>query len=109
MPSSRWVLGGALGGLWGFIDRRGGHGHFLYSIRLSIDSLWKVGKKRGWWKGVKGGDVVLFAAGLGVINVVFENHREGMGGAVKGIGWLRGEELFSKVKEEQRSGGERRD
>ena len=91
------------------IDRRGGHGHFLYSIRLSIDSMWKVGKKRGWWKGVKGGDVLLTVAGLGVINVVFENHRDGMGGAGKGIGWLRGEELVSKVKEAQQSGEEKRD
>ncbi|KAL9076115.1 MAG: hypothetical protein Q9161_001162 [Pseudevernia consocians] len=108
MPSSRWVLGGTLGGMWGFIDRRGGHGHFLYSIRLSIDSLWKVGKKRGWWKGVQGGDVMLFVAGLGVVNVVFENHKECMGGAGKGIGWLRGEELFSNVKDEQLSGEEKR-
>lgn len=84
--------------MWGFVDRRGGHGHFLYSIRLSIDSVWKVGKKRGWWKGVRGGDVMVIVAGLAVMNVVFENHKEGMGGAGKGIGWLRGEELFSKVE-----------
>lgn len=94
LPSSRWVLGGALGGMWGLVDRRGGHGHFLYSARLSIDSVWKVGKKRGWWKGVRGGDVALFVAGLGVVNVVFEEHGEGMGGVGKGVGWLRGEELF---------------
>lgn len=97
MPSSRWVLGGALGGVWGFVDRRGGHGHFLYSIRLSIDSLWKVGKKRGWWKGVRGGDVMVFVAGLGVINVVYERNKGAVGGVGKGVGWLRGEELFSKT------------
>ncbi|KAM0800268.1 hypothetical protein BDR22DRAFT_782073, partial [Usnea florida] len=101
MPSSRWVLGGALGGLWGFIDRRGGHGHFLYSIRLSIDSLWKVGQKRGWWKGVRGGDVVVFVAGLGVINVVYERNKGAVGGVGKGVGWLRGEELFSKAVGEE--------
>ena len=109
MPASRWVLGGALGGMWGFVDRRGGHGHFLYSTRVAIDSLWKVGKKRGWWKGIRGGDVVLFVAGLGVINVVFESHREGMGGVAKGIGWMRGEELFSKVEVEQQAGEVKRD
>ena len=108
MPSSRWVLGGVLGGMWGFIDRRGGHGHFLYSMRVSVDSMWKVGKKRGWWKGVRGGDVVLFVAGLGVVNVVFERHKEGMGGVGKGVGWLRGEELFSNVKGERQL-GEKRD
>lgn len=108
-PSSRWVLGGALGGMWGVVDRRGGHGHFLYSVRLSVDSLWKVGRKRGWWKGVRGGDVALFVAGLGVVNVVFENHRECMGGVGKGVGWLRGEELSAKREEEQQSEVEKRD
>ncbi len=73
-----------------------------------MDSLWKVGRKRGWWTGVRGGDVVLFVAGLGVVNVVFERHRECMGDGVgRGVGWLRGEEeLFSKGKEEGLLGGE---
>lgn len=48
--------------------------------------------------------MVLFVAGLGVMNVVFESHREGMGGAGKGVGWLRGEELFSRDGEERRAG-----
>lgn len=95
--------------MWGVVDRRGGHGHFLYSVRLSVDSLWKVGRKRGWWKGVRGGDVALFVAGLGVVNVVFENHRECMGGVGKGVGWLRGEELSAKREEEQQSEVEKRD
>ena len=90
--------------MWGFIDRRGGHGHFLYSIRLSIDSLWKVGKKKGWWKGVRGGDVMVFVAGLGVINVVYEKNKEAVGGVGKGVGWLRGEELFSKAAGEELDG-----
>ena len=109
MPSSRWVLGGALGGMCAVVDRRGGHGHFLYSIRLSIDSFWKVGKKRGWWTGVRGGDVVLFVAGLGVVNVVFENHRGGGGGGGGGVGGLGGEELFVEGKEERLVGEEKGD
>ena len=103
-PSSRWVLGGALGGMWGFVDRRGGHGHFLSSIRLGIDSLWKVGKKRGWWKGVPGGDVLVFVAGLGIVNVVYEKNRGAVGGVGKGVGWLRGEELFPETVENDLEG-----
>jgi len=83
--------------MWGFVDRKGGNGHFLYSVRLSIDSLWKVAVKRGLWKGFDGGDVALFVAGLAVLNVVFEKRRAVIGGAAgKGVGWLRGEDLFSK-------------
>lgn len=77
------------------MDRKGGSGHFLYSVRLSIDSLWKVGVKRGLWRGFEGGDVVVFVVGLAVLNVVFEKRRAVVGGvAGKGVGWLRGEDLF---------------
>ncbi len=54
--------------------------------------------------------MMLFVAGLGVVNVVFEHHRECMGGGVgRGVGWLRGEELFSKGKEEGLLGEEEGD
>ena len=97
LPSARWFLGGFLGGMWGFVDRKGGEGHFMYSMRLSIDSFWKVGVKRGYWKGVNGGDVAVFVAGLAVMNVVYEQRRSAIGGGMgKGIGWLRGEDLFGE-------------
>jgi len=97
LPSARWFLGGFLGGLWGFVDRKGGRGHFMYSARLSVDSLWKVGVKRGLWKGFDGGDVAVFAAGLAVLNVVYEKRRGAVEGVMgTGVGWLRGEELFGK-------------
>jgi len=102
LPSARWFLGGFLGGMWGIVDRRGGRGHFLYSVRLSIDSLWKVGVQRGLWKGFDGGDVAVFVAGLALINVVYEKRRTAIGGvAEKGVGWLRGEDLFRKGGEEE--------
>ena len=44
----------------------------LYAARVSVDSLWKVGVKHGWWKGVKGGDVVVFVASLALLNAVYE-------------------------------------
>lgn len=44
----------------------------LYVTRMSVDSLWKVGVKHGWWKGIRGGDVVLFVASLALLNIVYE-------------------------------------
>ena len=92
-----------MGGLWAFVDRKGGKGQVLYSVRLSVDSLWKVGVKRGLWRGLKGGDVVVFVAGLGMVNVVYEKRKGAIKekGVRKGIGWLRGEDLFGKEKEEE--------
>ncbi len=37
-----------------------------------MDSLWKVGVKHGGWKGIRGGDIVLFVAGLALLNIVSE-------------------------------------
>lgn len=78
----------------------------MYSVRLSIDSLWNVGVKRGLWKGFDGGDVAVFVAGLAVMNVIYEKRRAVIGGvAEKGVGWLRGEDLFRKGGEEKRKDG----
>ncbi|KAF2084774.1 hypothetical protein K490DRAFT_8530, partial [Saccharata proteae CBS 121410] len=93
LPTQRFFLGGMLGGLFAFVERKHGRSTFLYSVRLSIDSLWKVGKKRGWWKGIRNGDVALFVVCLALINAVYElEPRAVQGGVVrKGLGMLRGE------------------
>lgn len=64
----------------------------MYSVRLSLDSAWKVGVKRGLWKGVGGGEVGLFVLGLAAIGAVYEIDREAVRGSMvrKGVGWLRG-------------------
>ena len=86
-----------MGGMWAFVDRRGGRGQVLYSVRTSLDSLWKVGRKRGWWKGVAGGDVAVFVASLALMNCVYDQRKEAVDSTMgKGLGWLRGEELFSR-------------
>jgi len=61
--------------------------------RMSLDSAWKVGVKHGWWKGVKNGDVLLFALSLAVINSVYEKDPKAVSGGVvrKGLGMLRGD------------------
>lgn len=89
--------------MFAFLERRGGRGNFLYSVRLSMDSLWKVGRKRGWWRGFRGGDVWLFVLGLGAINVIYERDMDVVkgGGMRMGVGWLRGEDLFVTTREEE--------
>ncbi|KAF2500168.1 hypothetical protein BU16DRAFT_569908 [Lophium mytilinum] len=93
LPTQRWFLGGFLGGLWAFLERKSGRSNFMYSARLSIDSLWKVGVKHGWWRGIKNGDVLLVVMSLALINTVYEVDPKAVNGGVvrKGLGMLRGE------------------
>lgn len=76
----------------------------MYSLRASADSLWKVGKKRGWWKGVRGGDVWIFVVSLMVVNCVYERDVKGVrsGVARRGISSLRGEGGRDLVAEEEK-------
>jgi len=84
--------------------RRDARGEFLYGMRASIDSLWKVGKKHGWWRGIRGGDVWLFVGSLMVINVVYERDARSLrsGFVRKGISFNRGEGFKDWVAEEER-------
>ncbi|KAF4553617.1 Hypothetical protein D9617_6g093480 [Elsinoe fawcettii] len=93
LPTQRFFLSGMVGGSWAYVARRGERGNFLYCLRLSLDSAWKVGKRRGWWKGVQGGDVLLFTAALALTGAVYERRKTAVRGAVvrKGLGWMRGE------------------
>ncbi|KAG9248401.1 hypothetical protein BJ878DRAFT_46334 [Calycina marina] len=104
LATQRFFLGGAIGGLWAWIVRGEARGEFMYSARASIDSLWKVGRKRGWWRSVRGGDVGLFVASLMVINVIYERDARAVHSEVirKGIGELRGEGLRDVVMEEKK-------
>ena len=76
-----------MGGCFQFLDRTSaGRANALYAARVSADSLWKVGVKHGWWKGIKGGDVWVFVAGLVVLNVVYHSRESAVdSGAVR---WL---------------------
>ncbi|KAH8665891.1 hypothetical protein BGZ60DRAFT_565010 [Tricladium varicosporioides] len=104
LATQRYFFGGVLGGLWGFIVRRNARGEFLYSARTSLDSLWKVGRKRGWWRGIRGGDVWLFVVSLMVINVVYERDARAIKSGVvrRGFSSLRGEGLRDVVVEEEK-------
>jgi hypothetical protein len=76
LPTQRFFLGGFLGGLWAFLEKDSGRGNFLYCARLSVESAWRVGAKRGVWKGVKGGDVWLLVAAMAVMNVALTRDKE---------------------------------
>lgn len=70
----------------------------MYSARTSADSLYKVGRKRGWWRPVKGGDLAVVVVSMMVINAVWEGERDAVdSGALRGLlQLLRGEELSKK-------------
>jgi hypothetical protein len=93
LPTQRFFLGGFLAGLWGYVERKQGRGVFLYSARLSVDSLWKVGVKRRWWRGMKGGDVWVFVVALALTGAVYEREARAVkeDSWRKGISWVRGE------------------
>lgn len=65
----------------------------MYSVRLSLDSAWKVGVKRKLWRGVRGGEVGLFVLGLAALGAVYEVDKEAVRGGLvrKAVGFLRGE------------------
>jgi hypothetical protein len=112
LPKFRFVLGGLLGGCFQWLDRSGaGRGNSLYAGRVSADSLWKVGVKRGWWRGVGGGDVYVFVAGLAVLNGVlkWQGERAVDSAVVRGLlGVLRGERelgLGNRVVEKREGRG----
>ncbi|KAM0212724.1 hypothetical protein ACHAPQ_002545 [Fusarium lateritium] len=93
LATQRVFLGGFFAGLWAFVERRNGRGMFLYSARASVDSLWKVGVKRRWWKSMKGGDVWVFMLALMVTGVVYEKDAQAIRETNwrKGVSWLQGQ------------------
>ncbi|KAJ8069787.1 hypothetical protein OCU04_000203 [Sclerotinia nivalis] len=103
LPTQRFFLGGALGGLWGFVVRKDARSEFLYSARASMDSLWKVGKKRGWWKGIKGGDVGIFVISLMAIEMAYERDERSLrsGALRKLVSGMRGEGWRDHIGEEE--------
>lgn len=93
LATQRFFLGGFFAGLWAWVERRHGRGVFIYSARASVDSLWKVGVKRRWWKAMRGGDVWVFVLALMVTGVVYERDARAIreGEWRKGMSWVRGE------------------
>jgi hypothetical protein len=95
MPQSRFFVGGFMAGTAILFDLTpSGYANSVYAARTSVDSLWKVGVKRRWWRPIKAGDVWLFVASLAVYNVVYDLNRKLPGGtdrAMSLVKVLRGE------------------
>ena len=97
LPEFRFFLGGLLGGVFQIVDRTAsGHANAMYVARTSVDSVWKVGVKKRWWRPVKAGDVWLFVAAVAVYNVVYDISREkemeiGEDRSMKIVKFFRGE------------------
>lgn len=113
LPTQRFFLGGFLAGLWGFVERKQGRSVFLYSARTSVDSLWKVGVKRRWWKAMKGGDVWVFVLALAITGAVYERDAKAIrdGSLRKGVSWIRGTDWRDwevEDEEEEEEYGERK-
>lgn len=66
-----------------------------------MESAWKVGVKRGLWKGFKGGDVWLFVVSLAIVNMVYTKNTEAVRAGMfrKAVAGLRGERTASGQKE----------
>lgn len=107
LPGGRFYLAGLLAGLWAFVDAASGRSNFLYTTRLSILSLWKVGVKRKWWKGIKNGDVLLFMLSLAVAGAIHDWKKKAVGSTgVMVIKGLRGGESEREVERSERSSSE---
>ncbi|KAF3065179.1 hypothetical protein GL218_00967 [Daldinia childiae] len=108
LPTQRFFLGGFLAGLWAWVERKEGRGVFLYSARASVDSLWKVGVKRRWWRAMKGGDVWVFVLALAITGAVYERDARAIreSRVRKGLSWIRGTEFTDWGLEDEDEAGE---
>lgn len=111
LATQRFFLGGFLAGFWAWVERKHGRGVFLYSARASVDSLWKVGIKRRWWKAMKAGEVWVFVLAVMLTGVVYEKDAQAVreGSWRKGISWMRGQgfrDWAMEVDDEKEEGKE---
>lgn len=92
LPTKRFFLSGALGGL-PFVFLGNSRSVFLYFFRAALDSAWKSGRKRGLWKGGRGGEVWLFVLSWAVIGSILEANPTAVQGSGirKYLSWLRGD------------------
>lgn len=92
LPTKRFFLSGALGGL-PFVFLGNSRSVFLYFFRSALDSAWKTGRKRGLWKGGRGGEVWLFVLSWAVIGSILEANPTAVQGSGirKYLSWLRGD------------------
>lgn len=109
LATQRFFLGGFAAGFWAWVERKRGRGIFLYSARASVDSLWKVGAKRRWWRAMKGGDVWVFVLAVMLTGIVYERDPAAIKeeGWRRGVSWVRGEGFRDwAIEEDEEESGE---
>ena len=111
LATQRFFLGGFLAGFWAWVERKHGRGAFLYSARASVDSLWKVGVKRRWWKAMRAGEVWVFVLAVMLTGVVYERDAQAVREESwrKGISWVRGQGFRDWAMEEEDDADERKE
>ena len=113
LPTQRWFWGGFLAGLPAFIEREHGQSHFLYALRTSLESLWKLNAKKGYWKQGKNGDVWLAIAGLMLLNGIYDYNVDALSSGIfrRGIKIARGDpaEISSNEDENRKSEASKRE
>ncbi|KAJ5907514.1 hypothetical protein N7495_000196 [Penicillium taxi] len=103
LPNKRVFISGAIGGLPFFFLSKS-RGVYLYFLRLAMDSAWKVGVKRGVWKGIWGGSSWLLVISWAVIGYILESNPSAVQGERlrKALAWMKGEGFVDPVEIEKR-------
>ncbi|CAB4445973.1 unnamed protein product [Rhizophagus irregularis] len=74
MPISRFYLNGFIGGMWILVEkpnRRLDIG--MYSLRLSIETLWKLLVKQGKVRNIRNGEAIYFSLAMAFIMAIRKN------------------------------------
>lgn len=84
IPTKRFYLQGFLAGLWVSLVTIGGNASRatdlgMYSARLAVNCAWKVATKNKAVKGLKNGEVLYFAAAMGVLMSLYEVQPKAIG------------------------------
>lgn len=71
------AIGGLLGGAWILCERPGRQMDVgLYSMRMSIESLWRGLERRGIVRGIKGGETLFFGLAMGCLMALMKTQRD---------------------------------
>ena len=72
-----------------------------------MDSTWKLGIKKGWWKAGKYGDVWVFTLSLMALNAIFEEHPDALTSGLwkRGLEFVRGEARAVQASDDRGKGG----
>ncbi|EST09712.1 Transmembrane protein [Kalmanozyma brasiliensis GHG001] len=92
LPTTRYFLNGFLSSVFILAVPKARRAQLgSYVTRQSLDAAWGVGKRRGWWNGVRQGETVLLALGLATLTSLYETRPEAVESSVrKSIGLLVG-------------------